>query len=182
MGNSLGGGAAIAIAATMGPERIASLIAVSSGGLDVPGVLCVNDEMRAGQNLFAVRSRAEYRLFIRRIFAQPPFMPRPVLAQLALRLSRSADWYERIVQDLLVSEVHAVPDGASCTTELENIRVPTLIVWGERDTLFPTAHGEYLARVIPGAKIQVLTGVGHCPHLESPKLLARTFEEFAASL
>jgi pimeloyl-ACP methyl ester carboxylesterase len=182
MGNSLGGGAALAIAANLGPERIASLVAVNSGGLDVPGVQSVNDEMRAGQNLFAVRSRPEFQGFIQRIFARPPYMPRPVVAQLALRLARSADWYERIVANLLESEIHAAPEGASFIADLARIRVPTLIVWGDRDTLFPTSHGQYLARVIPGAKIEVFNGVGHCPHLESPRLLARTFERFAASL
>lgn len=182
MGNSLGGAAALAIAAALGPERIASLVMVNSAGLEIPGVESVNDEMRAGQNLFSVRSRAEYARFLTRIFARPPFIPRPVLAHLAAKLSRSADWYERIIADMIESKIHEVAEGASCIVDPSAIRVPTLVVWGDRDTLFPTSHGLYLARSIPGAKIEVLPGVGHCPHLESPRLLAKAFERFASSL
>lgn len=181
MGNSLGGGTAIAIAAAL-PERLASLVAVNSAGLDILGVESVNDEMRAGKNLFAVRSRAEYRQFLQRIFARAPYIPRPVLAHLALRLSCSADWYERLVADMAGSEIYAAAEGASCIAELANVRVPTLVVWGDRDTLFPLSHGEYLARVIPGAKLEVLRGVGHCPHIESPRRLVQAFQRFAASL
>jgi abhydrolase domain-containing protein 6 len=181
MGNSLGGGTAIAIAAAM-PERIASLVVVNSGGLDLVGVKSVNDEMRAGQNLFAVRSRADYQQFIRRIFSRPPFIPRPVLAHLARKLSHSADWYERIVTDLIGSKTHPGAEGAAAVTDLAKISVPTLVVWGNHDTLFPTSHGEYLARVIPGAKLEILDGVGHCPHIESPGRLVRAFQRFAAAL
>jgi pimeloyl-ACP methyl ester carboxylesterase len=181
VGNSLGGGTAIAIAAAM-PERLASLVLVNSAGLDLLGVQSVNDEMRAGKNLFAVRSRAEYRLFLRRVFARAPYIPRPVLAQLSRRLSRSADWYERLLGDMLGSKLYEAAEGASCIAELASIRAATLVVWGDRDTLFPTSHGEYLARVIPGARLEVLSGVGHCPHIESPKLLARALLRFADAL
>jgi pimeloyl-ACP methyl ester carboxylesterase len=182
MGNSLGGGAAMGVAAALGPERIASLVVVNSGGLDLPGVLSVNDEMRAGKNLFSVRERADYRRFLERVFAQPPFIPRPVFARLAAKLVSSADWYERVVADMLQSSFHAAAEGASCTTDLASLRMPTLVVWGDRDTLFPAAHGAYLARTIAGARLEVLPGVGHCPHLESPKRLAQAFLRFAATL
>lgn len=182
MGNSLGGGTAIAIAAAMGPERILSLSAVNSAGLDLPGIRSVHDEMRAGQNLFASRGRAEYRLFLKRIFARQPFIPRPVLAHLSVKLTHSADWYERLVADMLESKLHTAADGASSIADLTSVRVPTLVVWGDQDTLFPTSHGEYLARVIPGAKLEVFSGVGHCPHLETPSRLAKTFLRFADAL
>jgi len=181
MGNSLGGTTAIAIAAAEGPERIASLVAVNSGGLDLTGVRSVNDEMRDGQNLFAVRDREGFERFLGRVFARQPFIPRPVRVRLAAELRRSADWYERLVADMLETTVHPSTSGAS-VTNLAEVRVPTLVVWGDRDTLFPLSHGEHLARIIPDAKLAVLEGVGHCPHLESPRRLADAFTRFASSL
>jgi pimeloyl-ACP methyl ester carboxylesterase len=181
MGNSLGGTTAIAIAAAEGPERIASLVAVNSGGLDLTGVRSVNDEMRDGQNLFAVRDYSGFERFLGRVFANRPYMPRPVLRQLAAELMRSADWFERLVADMLTTELRTSPMGAT-VTDLAAIRVPTLVVWGDSDTLFPLAHGEHLARTIAGAKLEVLQGVGHCPHLESPKRLAEAFTRFASAL
>lgn len=181
MGNSLGGSTAIAIAAAEGSGRIASLVAVNSGGLDVAGVRSVNDEMRAGQNLFAVRDQQGFERFLERIFARRPYMPRPVVVRLGAKLQRSADWYERLVADMIETKLLTSTAGAS-VTELASIRVPTLVVWGDRDTLFPLSHGEHLARTIPGAKLAVLEGVGHCPHLENPKRLAEAFGRFASAL
>lgn len=181
MGNSLGGATALAIAAAEGPGRIASLVAVNSGGLDLAGVRSVNDEMRDGRNLFAVRDRAAFEQFLQRIFARRPYMPRPVTARLAAELRRSADWYDRLVADMLLTKLHTSAISAS-VADFATIRVPTLIVWGDRDTLFPLSHGEHLARVIPGAKLAVLEGVGHCPHLETPGRLAEAFTRFASAL
>lgn len=182
MGNSLGGATAIGIAASHRAGRLASLVVVNSGGLDVAGVRSVNDEMREGHNLFAVRDHDGYNRFLKRIFARPPFIPGPVRACLASKLRASASWYERLVADMIESRQTKIAEGVASNVDLANIQVPTLVVWGDRDTLFPVAHAEHFARTIPGAKLEILEGVGHCPHLESPARLADVFVRFAASL
>jgi pimeloyl-ACP methyl ester carboxylesterase len=48
------------------------------------------------------------------------------------------------------------PDGA-----LADIAVPTLVLHGTADPLFPLAHGEALAEAIPNAALLQLEGVGH---------------------
>jgi pimeloyl-ACP methyl ester carboxylesterase len=45
--------------------------------------------------------------------------------------------------------------------ELADIRVPTLIVHGRRDSFVPVAHGEWLAREIPRAEAWILEDEGH---------------------
>jgi pimeloyl-ACP methyl ester carboxylesterase len=45
--------------------------------------------------------------------------------------------------------------------QLRSVRVPTLVVHGEEDPLFPLGHGEALAAAIPGATLLRLPGVGH---------------------
>ncbi|MFF5989612.1 alpha/beta fold hydrolase [Prauserella flavalba] len=42
-----------------------------------------------------------------------------------------------------------------------DLTVPTLVVHGDRDPLFPPAHGEALRAAVPGAELVVLPGVGH---------------------
>jgi pimeloyl-ACP methyl ester carboxylesterase len=42
-----------------------------------------------------------------------------------------------------------------------DLDVPTLVVQGELDPVFPTAHGRSLAAKIPGAELMILPGVGH---------------------
>ena len=41
------------------------------------------------------------------------------------------------------------------------ISAPTLVLHGSDDPIFPLAHGEDLARRIPGAELRVLSGAGH---------------------
>jgi pimeloyl-ACP methyl ester carboxylesterase len=51
--------------------------------------------------------------------------------------------------------------GKSWRERLGEIRVPTLVVHGIEDPLFPIAHGEALAREIPGARLLALERTGH---------------------
>jgi pimeloyl-ACP methyl ester carboxylesterase len=44
---------------------------------------------------------------------------------------------------------------------LSAIGVPTLVIHGTADPLFPIEHGEALARAIPGARLLPLEGAGH---------------------
>ena len=39
--------------------------------------------------------------------------------------------------------------------------MPALIIHGTDDPLFPPAHGEALAREIPGARLLLVEGLGH---------------------
>ena len=52
-------------------------------------------------------------------------------------------------------------DGRDVAGAVTDIAVPTLVVHGTADPLFPLPHGEALARAIPGADLLALDGVGH---------------------
>jgi pimeloyl-ACP methyl ester carboxylesterase len=52
-------------------------------------------------------------------------------------------------------------DGGRWRERLGALDVPALVVHGTEDPLFPIAHGEALARAIPGAELLVLEGAGH---------------------
>lgn len=45
--------------------------------------------------------------------------------------------------------------------DVHDIAVPTLVVHGSSDPLFPLAHGKALAAAIPGARLLVVDGMGH---------------------
>jgi pimeloyl-ACP methyl ester carboxylesterase len=49
-----------------------------------------------------------------------------------------------------------------------SIRVPTLVLWGNRDAITPLGQGRDLAAVIPGVDFVELDGVGHIPAIEAP--------------
>ena len=54
----------------------------------------------------------------------------------------------------------------SACERLAEIRVPTLVLHGEDDALSPLTNAQRLASGIPGARLQVLRGVGHSPNVE----------------
>ena len=52
-------------------------------------------------------------------------------------------------------------DPPGLRTDIESITLPTLVVHGSDDPLFPLPHGEALADIIPGARLVVVPGMGH---------------------
>ena len=51
---------------------------------------------------------------------------------------------------------------------LEEIRVPTLIMWGSADRVFPVARGEELAKAVVGSRLSVFEGASHPCYLDQP--------------
>jgi pimeloyl-ACP methyl ester carboxylesterase len=49
-----------------------------------------------------------------------------------------------------------------------SLRMPTLVIWGERDSLTPIEQGRDLVGLIPGAKWAQLPRAGHIPAIEDP--------------
>lgn len=55
---------------------------------------------------------------------------------------------------------------------LTGLRMPTLVLWGDRDPFFPGPVGERSARAIRGSDYHVLAGTGHFVPEEQPDLVA----------
>jgi pimeloyl-ACP methyl ester carboxylesterase len=73
----------------------------------------------------------------------------------------------------------AAVGGHDTLARLPQIRVPTLVVHGERDPAVPVANARILAGAIPGARLEVLAGAGHVPFWQQPERLARLVAEHA---
>ncbi|MHB1425952.1 MAG: alpha/beta fold hydrolase [Gemmataceae bacterium] len=58
---------------------------------------------------------------------------------------------------------------------LPRIACPTLLIWGDDDRLIPPAHGEFYARHIPGARLEMIRDCGHmAPFEATAECAART--------
>jgi pimeloyl-ACP methyl ester carboxylesterase len=55
----------------------------------------------------------------------------------------------------------AIPDDEPPRKPLSSIRVPTLVIHGAADPMFPLEHGEALAEEIPTARLLTLEAAGH---------------------
>ncbi len=59
------------------------------------------------------------------------------------------------------------------TRWLWRVRTPTSVVWGGRDGVVAPDYGRGLAERIPGARFDLVEGVGHRPQVERPAEVAR---------
>jgi pimeloyl-ACP methyl ester carboxylesterase len=58
------------------------------------------------------------------------------------------------------------------------LRMPSLVLWGEDDTVTPLAGGQALARLLPDAEFVTLPRTGHIPAIESPELFREALLRF----
>jgi pimeloyl-ACP methyl ester carboxylesterase len=74
----------------------------------------------------------------------------------------------------------AVPSTPSSARPYERIRVPTLVVEGERDKLLPSGWAAQIADQIPNGRSVVIADAGHCPQIEQPSAVNELLLEFLA--
>lgn len=62
--------------------------------------------------------------------------------------------------------------------ELHSIAAPTLVVWGDQDSLLPRSDQERLTAAIPASRLIVYEGGGHPFYWEEPERVARDLVAF----
>ena len=139
VGHSMGGYICLHLAASR-PEAVRRLVLVAPAG--VP----------SGQSMVGYLGP----LLEAALYATPSFLP--VLVRDALRTGPATLW--RAARDILAGDVRE---------DLRRIRAPTLLIWGERDTLVPPAIGDLLRGEIPGSRLLVLERAAHVPMFDCPK-------------
>ena len=93
----------------------------------------------------------------------------------ALGHHKSAQGLAHAARGMLAQQDASVIDG------LASIRVPTLVIVGDQDTPF-LAPCEYMAKKIPGARLEVIAGAGHASNLDQPEAFDRALLHFLDSL
>jgi pimeloyl-ACP methyl ester carboxylesterase len=91
------------------------------------------------------------------------------------RLLASADYQQAsgVMRETFVKTVnHHLDD------RLPQVRVPTLVVWGDRDTAVARRQVDTLVERIPDAGLVVLPGAGHYGYLDAPDAYAAAVRRF----
>jgi pimeloyl-ACP methyl ester carboxylesterase len=64
------------------------------------------------------------------------------------------------------------------TGTFDNVRQPTLLIWGSRDLYFPKSNGWRALRILPNAQLKIYKGAGHSPHTAYPEHFSSDVHEF----
>ncbi len=146
------------------PEMVRALVICDSG----PGYR--NAEARAAWNQRARERAAE--LEARGLDA---LSGRSREMREAMGEHRSAQGLAHAARGMLAQEGSRVIDA------LAGVRVPTLIIVGDQDQPF-IAPCEYMAKKIPGARLEVIAGAGHSSNLDQPEAFNRVPRDFLDGL
>jgi pimeloyl-ACP methyl ester carboxylesterase len=150
IGHSMGGHIALVLAANA-PDRVDRLVLVDAAALPI--------------------ERGRPRLLIGLLVAlfRFPLGFLPVLAADVYRAGLATIW--RAAREIL---------GADIGATLARVTLPTLVIWGERDAIVPVSLGRRLTASLPGADLLIISGAGHNPMWERPRLFNRVVLEFLA--
>jgi pimeloyl-ACP methyl ester carboxylesterase len=181
VGNSMGGFVAAEVAIQF-PERIDQLVLVSAAGIASADV-AKTPILAAGRVMRALASHGTAQ-FDRSIAARPRSRHH-TLALVARYPSRlKADLaYEAFFKgagkpgflDALRANLNY-----DFRDRLPEIRQPTLIVWGENDSIIPVRDAHEFERLIPDSRKVVMKATGHVPMAERPSTFNDLVLDFLA--
>ena len=157
VGHSMGGAAALAVAAR-DPARVASLTLIAPSGFGA--------EINAGylHGFADAQTRRELKPVVGQLFADESLVTRQLVDDLLAykRLDGVDEALHALLGTLLDGDTQR-GDSAAALTAVGGA-VPVTVVWGRADRVIPAAQAESVA----GAVRYVIDGAGHMPHMERP--------------
>jgi pimeloyl-ACP methyl ester carboxylesterase len=173
VGNSLGGLIALRLALSE-PDLVRALILVDGAGLGSainPLFTSVNIPLlgEAAMPFWRTRAGAYQRAWGRTalLFTHPPrSVPREWLAE-QCRLARSPGYLEAHLS-VLRALVGPFGQREVLVDRLSLLGTPTLVVWGERDRVFPRSQAKRSVGRLQEGSLAIIPDCGHMPHVECP--------------
>jgi len=180
VGNSMGGFIAAEVAIQF-PERVSRLALVSAAGISSADALRA-PILTVGRlaSAIATNTAARYRKLAAR-----PITRHASLALVARhpRLLKADLAYEGFFKGAgkpgFDAALRACLD-YDFRDRLPDVKVPTLIVWGEKDSIIPVRDANEFERLIPDSRKLVMRDTGHIPMAERPQAFNDALTEFLA--
>jgi len=181
VGNSMGGFIATEVAITE-PDRVDDLVLVSAAGITwararrEPAAMIGRVGRAAAPVLLRFHMQGIKRPRLRRnyfqgVFFDPDGLRREMLWENVVPALQSPGYYDALTTLW----------GYDIRDRLEDIGVPTLIVWGRNDRVVPVpAAVSYRKRIGKNAELVIFDHCGHVPQIERPARFNRLLEEFLA--
>ncbi|MCW2951970.1 MAG: alpha/beta hydrolase fold protein [Conexibacter sp.] len=183
VGHSLGGGVAMQLAYQF-PERCERLVLVSSGGLGREVSILLRAATLPGAEIVLPLLVNHYVLDAGRavgtLLERIGLRAGTDIAQMAHGHASLAD---RDARAAFVHTLRTIVDaGGQRVNASDRLylaeQLPFLIVWGERDSVIPVAHGRAAHQLVPSSRLEIFERAGHFPQLDEPARFLHVLEDF----
>lgn len=165
LGNSLGGHVAL-VHVLKHPERIKSLTLTGSSGLFENGM---GDTYPKRGDYEYIKKKTEL------TFYDPVTATKELVDEV----------YEIVNSRIKVIKIIALAKSAirnNLGEELSQIKQPTLLVWGNNDTITPPFVGKEFNKLIPNSELHFIDKCGHAPMMEVPEEFNKILHKFLTKL
>ena len=165
LGNSLGGHVAI-LHVLKQPERIKSLILTGSSGLFENGM---GDTYPKRGDYDYINKKTEL------TFYDPKIATKELVDEV----------YEIVNNRLKAIKIIALAKSAirnNLGEDINQIKQPTLLIWGNNDAITPPFVGREFHRLIPNSELHFIDKCGHAPMMEVPDEFNRILHKFLTKL
>lgn len=145
LGASFGGWVAAELA-LLAPERVAALVLADPAGLR---------GAEPAPDLYALGASAVMALS----FHQP---------ELKAGAAKIGNEASEVLRGNLAAARRMAPtmSDPGLIERLGSLALPVTVVWGAQDEVFPPSYAEEWRRAVPAARIELVEGAGHLPHVE----------------
>lgn len=155
LGGESFGGTVATLAALQHPERFKGLVIVDTSNINASPL---NDGQKQFINLIRTNHLLAMQQFIESVFPEP-------------NIEHLKHWGVRICMkpepEIAIRCVELGSEGEK-NVPVQDIKIPTLVIYGDKDSEEVINNCEYLAKTIPNATLKVVKGAGHVPILTRP--------------
>ncbi len=161
MGNSLGGHIAL-IYALRNPDKIKGVVLTGSSGLFESAM---GDSYPKRGDYEYIKKKAEL------TFYDPKFATKELVDELFDIVNDR----NKVIR-VLTTAKSAIRQNLA--EEVSKITAPTLLIWGNNDTITPPFVGEEFHKLLPNSKLLFIDECGHAPMMEQPEEFNRYLNDF----
>lgn len=180
VGNSLGGCVSMRLAQRN--RRLGGVVAVAPAGLDMPRWFSAIERDPVLRRLISLPvplPAAAWRAGVGRVYTTLAFAhPERIEPRVVDGFTRHLASRER-VSGILANGSRLLPE-LKDPFELERIRTRLLLVWGTADRMVYPTGAERVLKTVPGSRLELFEGCGHCPQIEETGKLTSMMLEFAS--
>lgn len=158
IGHSNGGRISLAFTQKF-PEKVSKLILIDSAGI-------YHNELSLRFKRFIFRNIAKVG---KRIYDSEK------LKKLIYKIAREGD-YSNATPSQRKTMINLI--NTDLTDVLREIKVPTLIIWGKKDSVTPLSDGILMHNLIKGSYMKIIEDAKHSPQFTNPKEVAKIIHEY----